>query len=301
MAAFLANVIVHIGVKKWLGPFMSFGFVALVFVDVEGFIDASWRGVMLFGRNVMPVLFPFFFITSLLTVSGFFSGRRNPVLAVWGLSLLGGYPTSSRMLLELVERGEMSRERAIHTATFTSTPGPIFVIATVGTVLFGDTRLGWIILLSTIIGGLLNGLVFFKKHPPIQAAVIQRKVPDSVISVALQSAIASVLSVGGLIVIFFVVGNQLDVLFSLAHIADTVLSGFLEMTAGVFKASNLAIPLTHQFLLAVAFLSFGGLCVGMQGFLFLGKLGMRFRFYLLFKFTHTVLSVLVGMLLIGFV
>ena len=87
--------------------FFCLAFATLVFVDVAGFVTASREGFSLFTQSVLPVLFPFFFITS-LAVHGGVDKRWQ----VYAFSLLGGFPTSARMIAELHERGRLSRNNA---------------------------------------------------------------------------------------------------------------------------------------------------------------------------------------------
>ena len=66
----------------------------------------------------------------------------------------------------------------------------------------------------------------------------------------------------------------------------SILAGIFELTTGVHTApANLLIP--------CAIISFGGLAVAMQGFLFLKTFRMPFWFYLLYKVTHTVFALLI--------
>ena len=258
-----------------------FAFIALALIDVPAFIENSRRGVLLFGTNVLPVLFPFFLISSLLIELGLFRMFRPPA-AVFLLSFLSGYPTGAQMLSQLYQRGEISRNDAIKTATYTSAASPIFVIATLGTCFYASTKLGIIIFTATALGALVNGLFYrrikFKNTPATPPKILKThtdyNLPES-ISKALYASIQNTLAVGGLIVIFYIACAPFGV----------VLASVLEMTTGVFLAST-AHPLNY--ILPCAIVSFGGLCVALQGFLFLKDLKMPFWFYLLYKTTHTI-------------
>ncbi|MCL2569742.1 MAG: hypothetical protein FWE16_00870 [Firmicutes bacterium] len=294
--------------KKCVLFLFCVAFIVICFLNVPGFIDAGRRGLTLFVFNVLPVLFPFFFISGLMVESKIFRlHTRAGIVPIWLFSVLSGFPTSAKILSELYEKGEISKKDAILTSTFTSTPSPIFVIATIGTILFSNTTLGIKIFIAIIIGALVNGMLykcliyrrirtFFNKQisPPTE----QIDIPD-VISRALTSAIQGIFAVGGLIMIFFIIGSQLDLLMSLSPVLDTIISSTLEMTAGIFRAStyqNMFTPL-GTILIPTAILAFGGICVGMQGFIFFKKFGMSFWFYLGYKATHTIFSVIAAIML----
>ena len=287
---------------RFLALAICAGFTALAFLDIGGFIVASQRGLLLFSNSVLPVLFPFFFITSLAVQTG--ASSRGHVMA---FSLLGGFPTSARMLAELYEEGKITRERAIHMSTLTSFPSPIFIVATVGAGLLGDVRIGILAFVAIVIGALLNGIIYYRRLPKfdkkpqdiVQSAkhTTQDIGFSEAFSNALHSSVQAILLVGGLILIFFIVGSQLDSLLSLPPALDILLNSALEMTAGAYRLSALSVSLFVQLVLATAILAFSGICIGLQGFLFFKKFGMSMRFYFLYKATHTALSVGVSMIL----
>lgn len=291
-------------------------FTVLMFCDLKNFVTVSQQGLILFAQNVLPVLFPFFFISSLLAGLGFFSMvspmlnplcRRlyttgGPTGGVLLVSLLSGYPTGARLLSELYLRGEINRSDAIKTATWTSTCSPAFVIGSVGTALYGSTSVGLIIFSATALGALLNGFIyknihFHDKQSPAKGSNLtttrrnmhSANTPplDEVLNTALYGAIQSILIVGGWIVLFFIAAAQLQAIMALPHGVDVVISSVLEMTTGVFRAGREA-----NILIPCAIISFGGLSVAMQGQVFFRIFKMPIGFYFLYKTTHTILAVL---------
>ena len=275
------------------------------------FVDNARRGMLLFGNNVLPILFPFFFISSLLIELDIFKSRRVASTLSrnngtgWGarvgvtlISFLSGSPTGARMLSRLYERGEITRAQAIKTATYTSTTSPIFIIATVGAALYGDVRLGIIIFAAHILGALINGLVYNaggllrrftsgndKKSMSLQgeAEAIPRQGQQSLcisdaISKSLYSSAQNIMAVGGLIVIFFIAAAPFGMVFA----------SILEITTGIFLASESSV---QSVIIPCAIVSFGGLCVAMQSFVFLKSFQMPVWFYFLYKATHTFFAV----------
>jgi hypothetical protein len=267
------------------------GFIALAFADVNGFIDAGRKGILLFGRNVMPVLFPFFFVSGLLVEVGFFKafGRYG----VFTLSLLAGYPTGARLLCDLYKRGEITRAQAIRTATYTSTCSPIFIIATLGACFYQSISVGVLVFVAHTLGAGLNGLLYCKvsfRGAHTQRTAEPQVPPDTAkaISDSLYSAIQNIFAVGGLIVVFFIVTNMIG--------GGVFVSGLLEMTNGVFQASLVA---PASLVLPTAIVTFGGLCVAVQGFVFMNSFKMPLWFYFLYKLTHTVFAVAICLILVA--
>jgi|GEM_PF-1035733 len=296
-------------VKKWFAIACCFGFIAIAFADINGFIEGARNGLELFERNVLGILFPFFFITSLLVELGFFSHFKRTGPAVFALSLLGGYPTGARMLSSLYAKGEISRTQAIRISTYTSTSSPIFTIATLGVCFYGDIIVGVVIFACHITAALVNGIIYKGvKFPDIGGRKTvtlkpqQEDIAESITN-SLYSAVQSILAVGGLIVVFFILSSQIQNLISLPDFVKLPFFGILEMTNGVFL-SSLAMPLSSilnfAILIPCAIITFGGLAVAMQGFLFLKTFRMPFSFYLLYKTTHTLIAVLLCLALLLF-
>lgn len=288
------NILIEM-TKKILTVTCCIGFIALAFADINGFVDAGRRGLLLFGRNVAPVLFPFFFVSGLLVELDFFSGFKKfgQAAPIFALSLLSGYPTGARLLGELYNRGELTRTQAIKIATYTSTCSPIFIIATLGACFYQSVTIGVLVFLAHSLGALVNGLVYRKARftdcgarVTSSSALLTTNDISEAISKSLYSAIQNILAVGGLIVVFFVVTNMIG--------GGLLVSGLLEMTNGVYQAS-IAAP--KSLILPTAIVSFGGLCVCMQGFVFMSSFRMPFWFYLLYKVTHTIFAVAICLLL----
>lgn len=272
-------------------------FIILAFADTKGFVTNAQHGLLLFGNSVLPILFPFFFITSMLIELNFFSvfkkfGVSAPIFAV---STLSGYPTGARMLSELYLRGEISRNQAIQISTFTSTCSPIFVIATVGTCFYKSTSIGVIIFVCHITAAILNGFLYrkinFKNYNANFVPLLTKKHQDisDAVSNSLYSSVHNILAVGGLIIVFFIAVNQIQVFIPL----PAIISGIIELTNGVFLYSS---STPESILVPCAIISFGGLAVAMQGFLFLKSLKLPFWFYMLYKTTHAIIAIIICLL-----
>ena len=262
-------------------------FMIIAFWDIAAFIDNSRRGFLLFATNVLPVLFPFFFISSLLIELNIFRNNKGAKFGVVVMSFLSGYPTGARMLSDLYTRGQITRTQAIKTATYTSTTSPIFVIATVGVALYGDVKLGVLIFMAHVMGALLNGLLYtkcrFTNHPVTAAPCHPSKEGNlsDVVSQALHTSVQSILGVGGLIVMFLIAAAPFGLIGS----------ALLEMTTAIFHASNMSTGGMWRAVIPCAIVSFGGLCVAVQGFVFMRAFDLPVWFYFLYKTTHTLLAV----------
>ena len=286
---------------KKVAIILCIAFIAISFADVTSFIDGSRRGIMLFGQNVLPVLFPFFFVTSMLVELDFFTmfrrlGKNAPI---WCLSTLGGYPTGARIIAELYTNGKLTRTQAIKISTSTTTVSPIFIIATIGICFLGSAKLGAILFGCHILSAILNGFIY-RKVNFVESNITRtssttlllntgnlrnslntnsNKDISDIISNSLYSAIQNILMVGGIIIIFFIVINQIQNVLGV----ESIIFGLFELTNGVIMTKNLV--------LLSAIISFGGIAIAMQGLLFFKTFRMPFWFYLTYKTTHAILAV----------
>jgi len=276
-------------------------FMVMAFLNPSDFIVNAKNGMSLFAFNVLPILFPFFFVTGLLVELDLFNHKnlRRPGIVI--LSFLAGSPTSARMISQLYTRGQITRQTAMQTATYTSTASPIFIIATIGIALYGDVRLGALIFLSHVAGAIFNGITwsntpsFASQMPPLskrgelgtqEIPLSCSSIPDA-IAKSLHSSIQNILAVGGLIVIFFIASAALPL----------PIAAILEMTTGVFRAKS-AIDGIWRVIIACAIVSFGGLCVAMQNFVFFRTFQMPAWYYFGYKITHTIFAVVILVILL---
>ena len=102
------------------------GLGGLLFAFPTESLQAAREGVSLCLELLVPSLFPFFVLSSLLISTGLaglcarpLTRWMEPLFGVGGagaaalvLGLVGGYPAGARAVAQLVERGECSREEA---------------------------------------------------------------------------------------------------------------------------------------------------------------------------------------------
>lgn len=149
-------------------------FMAMMLARPDYYLASARKGLALYATSVLPSLFPFYFCSLLLTNMG--AARTistmfgKPISKLYGtpkesayvllLSMLSGYPVGASMTAELYGAGVFSQDEAKAVAAFASTSGPIFMLGTVGSVIFKDMRVGTIILVSHYVAALINGLIF---------------------------------------------------------------------------------------------------------------------------------------------
>ncbi len=309
--------------KKIVVYAFALGMITLLLIEPEVYTKSVFNGLILFAMSVLPGMFPFFFYGKILTLSGFgddFSAVLGKPFSkvyrtdktssyVFVMSLLSGYPVGARMLADFYENRLLDTDECKKISAFTSTGGPIFIVGTVGAGLFGDKRIGYVILAAHVLSALLNGLVYRGKRTAEKPHLTKpAKSPDNVLSESINSAVLSVLTVGGYVALMGMAADALSNLkildalsapFGLisetaAGIFRSVVISAVEMTRGCLEIEKTAASLPLKIALASFAVSFGGLSVSLQSITFLSKCKIKAGFYLLSKTTQGLIGFLIG-------
>lgn len=315
--------------KKIFSPRrVAIGFILLlmaIFLSApDSYLPSVQNGLNLYVVSVLPSMLPFFFFSKLLTELNFAqsSGKllKKPLRFLFNappvsgyillMSMLCGYPVGAKLVGEFFDSGVLSKEEAKKVASFTSTSGPLFIVGAVGVGMFGDKKIGFILLLSHYIGTFLNGLVFRGKKLDEKPSLVPLSNADDILNKSMLNTFLSVGLVGGYITVFnlFIdvctnVGlipllvNGMEWLNVDGKITSGVAGGLLEMTKGCLTLSKSGFPHLVILPLCEFLITFGGLCVTLQSLTFLSKTKISPAYYFLTKFTQGILCSLICFLL----
>ena len=290
--------------KDFALPLVIIVFMGLMLAFPEHYMKATGRGLALFASNVLPAMFPFLFLNTMLSntkaIPFINKAFEKPVNKVFGVvkegafvlisALICGYPVGAVTTARLYENGDISRDDVRSFLPFTSLAGPIFILSTVSSI-FEDKNVGLVVLLSHYIGTLLNGLLWrFVSHTrarkrnhiensPVAintstlSADFEKSGGHNLLGEAVTSSALSMLTVGGYIVLFGLVVDTFALLpfwGDLPAILRVVFTFPVEMTRGVVEASTLtSLPLAVGF--ATLSVTFGGVSVLAQQYHFLSR------------------------------
>ncbi|MGN1221602.1 MAG: hypothetical protein ACI4TT_00025 [Christensenellales bacterium] len=309
-------------------------FIVFIAINPALCINSIYNGLSVWAKCVLPSLLPFMFFTKILTDLDFVSGITKKLSKltkflfnapsvsayIFFMSLISGYPVGAKLISEFYEAGVISTKQANKLTTFCSTSGPLFIIGSVGTAMFFNKQLGYILFASHILSSILNGILFrkcyrddYEKPFKTNAKNLSEILPNS-----MSSSITSCLIVGGYIAIFFMIidlANSLNLFMPLNSVLSFILSpfgvdlntasaltnGIIEISKGCNSLAGLNLPTTLLGTLASFVISFGGFSVFFQSITFLSKCKVNMGFYLLQKFTHGILSAVITFIICLFV
>lgn len=261
------------------------------------------RGLTLCLHSVLPSLFPFFVLSSLLLSLGFVEGLGRllaPMMerlfhlggngaAALALGLIAGYPSGARTVCRLYESHLCGREEAERLLGFCNNAGAAFFLSYLGAGLFGLREGMWLWLIH-VLAALLTGMLLRPRRTLSLERRPARANPPGFFAAfpaAVQSGFSSFLSVCGFVLLFSVLMQPLRTL-----LGETPLLGIIELFGGVSALDTSP----RSFLLAAALTGFGGLSVHAQAASFFSAAGLSGRWHLRGKILHALLSFLLAAL-----
>lgn len=263
----------------------AFSGLFVLIIDSKTAFSGAMDAIQLCIRSVIPALFPFFLITSVLTdsLTGYPIPILHPLCTLFHIpkgaesllisGFLGGYPVGAQAVADLYRKGQLSRTQAEQMLPYCSNPGPSFLFGIIAA-FFPDSQTVWV-LWGIII---LSSLLVAKLFPPenIQQTINPIAAPNRN---AMQNALKAIGSVCGWIVVFRVVLSFLNrwFLWKFPVAVQTLLIGFLELSNGCYGLTSLTDP-GLRFLVCGCTLSFGGLCVTLQTASVIGNLSIKYYF-----------------------
>lgn len=310
-------------------------FFSICFIlNSNKYISVVLEGILLYGTKVLPSLFPFFFITKILSSFDLLLSFCNkfkkltkilfntPAIScyIYFMSIISGYPMGAKLTSEFYEIGLINKHQAERIMSFCSTSGPLFIIGTVGVGFFSSTQIGVLLFISHILASFINGIVFRnfgkKKEFILENNFTKdnnnNKVYNFSLEDAMYSTIKSVLIVGGYIVIFYT-GIQLlldlNVFYPIIKLLNLIglnnleatglLSGLIEVTKGasILGKTNSRIG----FILTGGIISFSGLSIFIQSLTFLNKIKLNKKIFILQKITHSIITIAISYLISLFI
>jgi len=285
-------------------------------LDAAEIRAAVLEGLGLCARSVIPALFPFLVLSSLLISLGFgewiagaLEGLMEPLYGISGagasaliLGLIGGYPVGARTTAELYENGLLTRDEAERLLIFCNNSNPAFLINVLGLGVFRSVRTGvwlWLIhIFSALLSGLLLGRPGRRSRagprpaPPVRRSRSVRL--SSAFVAAVQSALAAILSICAFVVFFYVLALPLR---ALPGCHGALATGLLEL----FSAVPLLSSDRAGFLLAAGLSGWGGLSVLCQTLAVLSGSDLSARRCALGKAAQGLLSAALALALAGYV
>lgn len=242
--------------KKWKLHILAWGLLlaGTLLTVFSGQASAyALDGLLLCAGKVIPSLFPYMVVSSLLVYSGLAAklGRLVPIARLFSLPreagsslLLGavcGFPVGAKTAVDLYKSGCVSKTEAEVLISISNNTGPSFVVGIVGALFWESSALGWALYCFQILAAAAAGLFVNRILFPFKSSVLSGKTeiaskPFSLLfSTSISEAASSCLSICGFVVFFYVVIQFATAAFTAASapsLLPALLAAVLEFTTG---------------------------------------------------------------------
>ena len=262
---------------------------------------AEWvaSGIALCARTLIPSLFPFMVVSSMVISSGacteFFGALAKPLCSVLGVSrdgscalVLGwlcGFPIGARCACELYKGGRISFDEYERLTCISGTPSPAFLILSVGGGMLGDVRLGAVLYFVCVSCAVVTGIFLNMRRKeracsPVSATrVARRPLLESLVRAVSDSATA-MMNVCAFVIFFSAFLGVLEQSIKFLGLSDTahaVVFCIFEMTTGLYRICSLS--LASALPLCALSAGWSGLCIHFQTIAICGGTGLRLSRY----------------------
>lgn len=269
---------------------------------------AAVEALSLCARSVIPALFPFLVVSSMLVRLGFSnwitpwcSGLMTSLFRLPGcagsaliLGLIAGYPVGARTAAELYQTRMLTRNEAQRLTAFCNNSNPVFLISVLGCGVFQSARVGVWLWLIHVASALLTGLLIRgcraasdRTRIPQPPGSVLPSVPAAFVT-SVRSAGETMITVCAFVVLFYTISSPLS---AISPPLGPALVGCLEL----FSLSPLLSNDALSFILAAGCSGWGSLSVLCQTATVLEDAGLSPRPCALGKLCQGLLSILLAM------
>ena len=142
-----------VSLKRNILPILFILFTICLLIFSNSNLQATKAGLNLWANSVIPSLFPFLVATELLSYTNIvnFISRKldklmKPIFNVPGsaaypfiLGMISGYPVGAKAVCQIYNEGLCTKKEAEIMLAYTNNSGPLFIIGTVGILMYQNT------------------------------------------------------------------------------------------------------------------------------------------------------------------
>lgn len=266
--------------------------------DAKTVIQGAKNGLELCLQTVIASLFPFFFISGMLTSSviqlpmpflkplGMLTGTPHGAEGILLIGMLGGYPIGANSIALAHKAGTVSKDNAERMLGYCNNAGPAFIFGLAAS-LFDTIQVSWILWSIQILSCLAVGAILPGRKQEMCLPIHTQETNF------IGKAIKAIATVCGWIILFRVLLAVMTkhILFRLPVEVTIFVTGMLELTNGCIDAYLIQKESTRFVILSVL-LSLGGVCVAVQTASV--TQGLSKRYYYAGKLLQATISLLIA-------
>lgn len=274
---------------------------------------------------LLPSLFPYMLFSNILIYSNYFALLANTkfnnllkklfrvssysaTAIIFGF--LFGYPNGARYVNQLYEDKKISYKETEYLLMFVNNSSPAFILSSIGIGMFGNIKIGILLLVSHMLASILEGIIYRLKYIGLdknsskeEIEMIDYKLSFDILSNAIAKTVYIMCMIFGFMVIFIISTSYILKILSLTVGKNKYFSVFLlcimELTCGIEELTSLNLNLKTLILLISFFLGFSSLCINFQIYSCIYKNKFKLKNIIKGKLVHGILSSLITYVLIN--
>lgn len=272
--------------KRKITILLIMTFIILIFKDYEIVLKSTLEATSIWLNKVFPYLFIMIIIQDLLINLNFSSYFKSTALYIFIMSLLSGTPSGTYIVSKLKNQNIITKEYANTCLIFTYFANPLFLYTILNSI-FKNKFITIKLILILYLTNLLLYL-FYKKNLPSKGKSINTN--DINLSTSIKTSINTTITILGVITFYLILSNIIISEFRIIYPFNIFFKGFLEMTQGLTSLININIKFKE--VIAITFISFGGLSIHTQVSYILNESGLSYKHFLKGRITQTILSII---------
>lgn len=286
--------------------------LCMLIYDSATVISGASYGLMLWYKNIVPILLPFMLISSLVVRSvANGKSKKTAVFSTVFLGVLCGYPIGARVSDEYVSLGIYKKKTGSILLPLCNNSSPMFISGYIVSFILKKQisffTAMFIIYVPYIIVALISfsaELLYRKKHYDKTdkesnmntLSVNSKNMSNS--NDAMLNSVIQITYVGIYIMICSIITEFICKIDFIPQIYKIYLSGILEITRGTDMVYSAAIPMQIKTALIIAFTSFGGVSAILQTKKVISNSGLSIFHYIIIKTLCASMSFFLGILVI---
>lgn len=284
--------------------------------------EGVFKGLKIWVNNMVPYLLPMSILSNILLQYNFlyrvsqklaFISRRvfNSKYAFipYFISFVVGYPSGAMTVNTMASYKRIDSNEANTLVVFTNNCSFQFMAGAVSFSMLGDFSLYKYIVLPHLLSALIIGIVL--KNSDILSPEIKEKKQKYIsfydaFNSSIYKSISSILSIGGVIVIFSVFSNFFENILQsassyfilspeLGDLIHALSVGILEIANGCSLVASSALPLGIKLIIINFLISFSGISVIFQTVAVTNDFDFNIGNYIFFRFIQAIIAVLICM------
>ena len=291
--------------KKIFFSFIITFIILCSFLFPQAAVAASKQGIITWFEQILPALLPFTILSGILLRSRFMNSFRNgsnllTIMLTLICGFIFGFPVGAKLASDFYSQSLLSRRQAILLCVTANNFSMMYVFGFVIPTLFPEKKLEklsfLLLYLLPLVISIASLLIWGRKDKNyIQKNTASRFQLDmQIVDAGIISGFESLIKICGYIVLFSLASRMLFLLWQNTSLPAILIVGNLEITNGITLLSQTTFSSEKiRYLLAIQFLSFGGISGLAQTASIMKPSGLPIKDYVIGKLLLTLLLLIV--------